>query len=139
MVLAGAGAGINELTALSGTAELVPTAKRGQYVGLVIFSILPFSPSILYAQMIAHASSWRYNGLFCGLFAFCGFVFTALFYFPPPRTNSAGYSRRKILARIDYVGGILSIGGVLMFLMGLQWGSQQVCFLTLQQYPIGKY
>ena len=49
MVIAGAGAGINELTAIAGTAELVPTAKRGQMVGLVIFSILPFTPSIMYA------------------------------------------------------------------------------------------
>lgn len=126
MVLAGAGAGINELTAIAGTAELVPTAKRGQMVGLVVFSILPFCPSILYAQLITAASSWRYVGLLCGLWAFLGFIITLLFYFPPPRQNSQGYSKKKILSRIDFVGGLLSISGSLLFLMGLQWGAEQV-------------
>lgn len=35
MSLAGAGAGIGELTALSGVGELVPVKKRGLYTGLV--------------------------------------------------------------------------------------------------------
>ena len=126
MVLAGAGAGINELTAIAGTAELVPTAKRGQMVGLVIFSIVPFCPSIMYAQLITRDSSWRYVGLLCGIYAFVAFIITLVFYFPPPRLNSAGYSRKKILSRIDYGGGLLSISGSLLFLMGLQWGAEQV-------------
>lgn len=131
MVLAGAGAGVNELTAIAGTAELVPTSKRGPIVGLVIFSILPFCPSILWAQLIYKASgTWRYIGLFCGLWATLGFLFTLFFYFPPPRLNSEGYSRKKILSRIDWVGGALSISGCLLFLMGLQWGSQQVRLFT---------
>lgn len=125
MVLAGAGAGMNELTSIAGTAEMVPTAKRGPIVGLVVFSILPFCPSVLWGQLIVKASSWRYVGLFCGLWAFCGLVFTVFFYFPPPRTNSEGYTKRKILSRIDWIGGLLSISGFLLLLMGLQWGSQQ--------------
>ena len=47
MVLSGLGAGLNELIALAGTAELVPVRKRGTYVGLVVFTILPFCPSVL--------------------------------------------------------------------------------------------
>lgn len=125
MVLAGAGAGINELISIAGTAELVPTAKRGPYVALVIFSIFPWTPAVMYAQLIHRASSWRYIGLVCGVWAFLGLVFTACFYFPPRRVNSEGYSRKKTLARIDWVGGLLSIAGFLLFLMGLQWGSQQ--------------
>ena len=128
MTIAGAGAGINELTAIAGTAELVPTAKRGPMVGLVVFSITPFCPSILYAQLITRDSSWRYVGLFCGLWTFIGLISTIVFYFPPQRVNSAGYSRRKIASRIDFVGGLLSIGGVLLFTMGLQWGSQQYAY-----------
>lgn len=42
MALAGVGAGINELTALAATAELAPTAKRGKYVAVLIFTIIPF-------------------------------------------------------------------------------------------------
>jgi len=125
MVIAGAGAGINELTALAGTAELVPTAKRGAYVGGMIFTILPWCPSVLYAQLINRAAGWRYVGLVCAVWAFVGLVLVILFYNPPDRVNSEGYSRRKILARIDYVGGLLSIGGVVLFLMGIQWGGYQ--------------
>lgn len=35
-------------------------------------------------------------------------------------------TRRQILAEIDYVGGFLSIVGLILFLMGLQWGGYQV-------------
>lgn len=122
MALAGVGAGINELTALAATAELAPTAKRGKYIAVLIFTILPFCPSVLWAQLIARDSSWRYVGLLCGLWAFAGLVMTALFYFPPPRVNSTGLTRREIVAQIDFVGGFLSISGLILLLMGLLWG-----------------
>lgn len=112
MVFAGIGAGINELTALAVTSELAPTAKRGKYVAVLIFTIIPFCPSVLWGQLIASHSSWRWIGLFCGLWAFIGLVLTAVFYFPPPRINSQGMSRKETLAQIDYVGGILSIAGM---------------------------
>lgn len=53
MTIAGAGAGISELTALAVTSELAPTAKRGKYVAILIFTIVPFVPSGIYAQLIA--------------------------------------------------------------------------------------
>ncbi|KAI9642085.1 hypothetical protein NHQ30_009956 [Ciborinia camelliae] len=125
MAIAGAGAGINELTALAATSELAPTAKRGKYVAVLIFTILPFCPSVLWGQLIASHSSWRYVGLFCGLWAFVGFVVTAIFYFPPPRVNSTGLSRREVISRIDFVGGFLSIAGLILFVAGLLWGGYQ--------------
>ena len=80
MALAGVGAGINELTALAATSELAPTSKRGKYVAVLIFTILPFCPSVLWGQLIASHSTWRYVGLFCGLWAFIGFVMTGQYY-----------------------------------------------------------
>lgn len=112
MVFAGVGAGINELTALAVTSELAPTRQRGKYVAILIFTIVPFCPSVLWGQLIAQAGSWRYVGLLCALWAFIGLVLTAVFYFPPPRVNSAGMSRKEVLAQIDYVGGFLSIAGM---------------------------
>lgn len=53
MTIVGAGAGVAELTALSVVSELAPTRKRGQYVAILIFTIVPFVPSSLYAQIIA--------------------------------------------------------------------------------------
>ncbi|CZR51778.1 probable trichothecene efflux pump [Phialocephala subalpina] len=125
MAIAGAGAGINELTALAATSELAPTAKRGKYVAVLIFTIIPFCPSVLWGQLIAYHSTWRYVGLFCALWAFIGLVMTAIFYFPPPRVNSTGLSRREIIGQIDFVGGFLSIVGIILFIAGLLWGGYQ--------------
>jgi MFS family permease len=72
MVFAGVGAGINELTALAATSELAPTAKRGKYVAILIFTILPFCPSVLWGQLIAANSSWRWVGALCAIWAFIG-------------------------------------------------------------------
>jgi MFS family permease len=127
MVFSGIGAGINELTALAVTSELAPTSQRGKYVAILVFTIIPFCPSVLWAQLIASQSpsAWRWIGLWCGLWALIGLVLTAVFYHPPPRVNSAGMSRKEVLAQIDYVGGLLSVSGMLLFMMGMQWGGYQ--------------
>ncbi|KAG9578778.1 MFS multidrug transporter-like protein, partial [Aureobasidium melanogenum] len=119
------GAGINELTALAATSELAPTAKRGKYVAILIFTILPFCPSVLWAQLIAANSSWRWVGALCAIWAFIGLVLTAVFYFPPPRVNSQGLSKAEILKQVDYVGGLLSVSGMILFMAGMQWGGYQ--------------
>lgn len=118
MTFAGVGAGINELTALAVTSELAPTRKRGKYVAILVFTILPFTPSVLWAQLIASHSNWRYCGALCGAWAAVGFIMTAIFYFPPPRANSHGLTKREIIGQIDYVGGFLSISGMLLFMAG---------------------
>lgn len=126
MALAGSGAGINELTALAVASELAPTSKRGTYVAVLVFSIVPFCPSVLWAQLIASHSSWRYVGLFCAVWAFVGLVITAIFYFPPPRVNSSGLSNWEIVGQIDFIGGFLSTSGMILFLAGLLWGGYMV-------------
>jgi hypothetical protein len=128
MAIAGAGAGVCELTALAATAEMAPTRKRGKYVAFLIFTIAPFAPSVLWAQLIADAGSWRHVGAFCAAWSGLGLIITALFYFPPPRVNSEGLSRAEVIKRIDFVGGFLSIGGLILFLAGMQWGGYQVGF-----------
>lgn len=125
MAIAGAGAGINELTSLAVASELAPTKKRGTYVAALIFTILPFCPSVLYGQLIASRGTWRYVGLFCGVWAFIGLVLTAIFYHPPPRELTVGMSRREVLKRVDFIGGFLSISGLLLFMAGIQWGGYQ--------------
>lgn len=125
MTIAGAGAGINELTALAVTSELAPTRQRGKYVAFLVFTIIPFCPSVLWGQLIASHSSWRYCGALCGAWAAVGLIMTIVFYFPPPRVNSQGLTRSEIIKQIDFVGGLLSIAGMLLFMMGLQWGGYQ--------------
>jgi hypothetical protein len=133
MAIAGAGAGINELTALAVTSELAPTRKRGKYVAVLVFTILPFCPSVLWAQLIAARGGWRYCGLLCGIWAFVGLVMTIIFYHPPPRVNSQGLTKMEVFKQIDFVGGFLSIVGMLVFMAGLQWGGYQVCSSASKQ------
>lgn len=134
-MFSGLGAGLNELIALAGTAEMVPVAKRGTYVGLVVLSILPFCPAVIYAQLIAEASNWRYNGIFVCIWNFLGLIFVWFFYKDPPKPANV-LSKKEILKQVDYIGGILSIGGVLCFMMGMQWGAEQVSPCT--HFRIGK-
>ncbi|OCT44607.1 putative major facilitator superfamily transporter [Cladophialophora carrionii] len=123
MTIAGAGASIGELTALAGTAELVPVKKRGIYLACVTFFICPFFPYVLYSQLLSAHATWRwglwitviYNGVFFG-----GVL---LFYFPDSHILRKGtLSRAEIAKRIDYVGAVLSITGVILFLVALQSG-----------------
>ena len=133
MALSGIGAGINELTALAVTSEIAPRRKRGLYNAAIVFTILPYCPSIMWAQLVVSKTSWRYIGLWCGLWSFVGLVLTVVFYHPPPRANSAGMSRKEILGRIDYVGGLLSISGMLLFMVGIALSSATRSTLTVWQ------
>jgi len=125
MTLSGIGAGINELTALAATSEMAPTSKRGKYVAVLIFTIIPFCPSVLWGQLIAYHAGWRWCGLLCGVWAAIGFFLTLFFYFPPPRVNSMGLTRKEIISQIDFMGGFLSISGMILFMAGMQWGGYQ--------------
>jgi hypothetical protein len=136
MAIAGVGAGISELTALAATSELAPTSKRGKYVAVLIFTILPFCPSVLWGQLIAYHSTWRYCGLLCGVWVSIGFFLTLIFYFPPPRVNSVGLSRKEVISQIDFMGGFLSISGMILFMAGMQWGGYQVFSHHLPTYNI---
>lgn len=124
-VFSGIGAGLNELIALAGTAEVVPIKDRGKYVGLVVFTILPFCPSVLWAQLIAEASNWRYNGILVGVWNLLGLLLCVFFYKDPSRLTDE-YTARHVLREVDYVGGVLSTVGITLFMMGLQWGASQV-------------
>lgn len=121
-VLNGVAAGILELTALAVAGEISPTKKRGLYVGGIVCTILPYCPSVLYAQLVTTKGSWRWIGLWIGAWAFVGFLLTFIFYWPPDRANRTGLSRREMARRIDYVGALLSAGGLTLFLAGLTWG-----------------
>lgn len=123
MVLSGMAIGIQLLTSIAAVTELVPIYKRGITIGYIVMGFLPFAPASLYGQLLAE-HSWRYVGLIIGALALISFVILAIWYKPPPRENSLGLSRREILGRIDYIGSVLSIGGITLFLVGLNWGGQ---------------
>ncbi|TQS32790.1 hypothetical protein Golomagni_06885, partial [Golovinomyces magnicellulatus] len=61
----------------------------------------------------------------CGAWNFIGLIGIVFCYRPPPRDAAKGLTAGQILKRIDYVGAFLSIGGVTLFLVGLQAGGYQ--------------
>ncbi|RMZ76792.1 hypothetical protein DV737_g4655, partial [Chaetothyriales sp. CBS 132003] len=104
---------------------LALAGKRGAYVAVLVFTVLPFVPSSLYAQLIASHATWRYCGLIICVWNGLALIITSVFYFPPPRPNSMGKTKKQVLAEIDYVGGLLSVSGLVLFLAGMQWGGYQ--------------
>jgi hypothetical protein len=68
------------------------------------------------------SSTWRWGAWISVIFGGVNFLLLFIFYHPPPRTNSLGLSKMQILARIDYLGILLSIGGLTLFLLAIQWG-----------------
>ncbi|KAK4145381.1 major facilitator superfamily domain-containing protein, partial [Dichotomopilus funicola] len=128
MSITGIGTGINELTALAGTAELVPLSRRGYYIAGMVLTVLPFLPSAMYAQLIASVANWRYIAVLTTVWTFLGLVATALFYTPPPPLHARPRTwgeRKALLRRTDLVGGLLSIGGLAGFEVGILGGGYQ--------------
>lgn len=113
----------NELP--SSVAEITPVKWRGVTLSLVTFSILPFIPYLIYIQELELHATWRWAFLIVGVWNFIGFVGLTFCYHPPPRHNVDGLTRMDILKQIDYIGALLSIGGVALFLVGLQAGGYQ--------------
>ncbi|KAM7221053.1 MFS drug efflux pump [Rhypophila decipiens] len=139
MAVSGVGTGISELTVIAGVADIVPVSKRGYYTAFVTLSVLPFIPSVLWAQLIAYSSTWRYISLFTGLWSTVALVLTVLCYSPasppPPRLEAGSEtpSTFRLFMRLDWVGGIISIAGLACLEIGLlsggytaPWASPQV-------------
>ncbi|KAI1105353.1 MFS multidrug transporter-like protein [Jackrogersella minutella] len=123
MAIMGCGAGVLELTALAVAGEMAPTQKRGIYVGCIIMTVIPYAPSVLYAQWVA-VYSWRWLALWIGGWSFVGLILTAIFFFPPKKEREAELHWRQALSQIDFIGGLLSTAGFTLFLAGLTWGGQ---------------
>ncbi|KIW09922.1 hypothetical protein PV08_11698 [Exophiala spinifera] len=122
MALSGAGAGICELTALAGISDIVPVRKRGLALALMTGCIIPFTPYVMYSQLLSTYHTWRWGQWISLIWNGLVFIGLATTYFPKAHPRMEGFSKSKILARIDYVGAVLSITGITIFLVALQAG-----------------
>lgn len=136
MALSGVGAGINELTAIAGTAELAPTSQRGTYVAALIMTLLPWCPSVLWAQLIAANLGWRYVGVLIIVYTAVGMLVAVFFYFPPPPSVTSTLSRKEVFQRIDFVGGLTSVAGITLVVAAILWGGYTVRHPGLSSYVI---
>ncbi|KAL2809258.1 fungal trichothecene efflux pump-domain-containing protein [Aspergillus granulosus] len=97
-VFAGMGIAIQELMAIAAIVEIVPTSTG--------------------------RASWRYYACLIVCWDAVTLILIAAVYHPPPRPNAAGLSRIEKLRRIDIPGGILMAAGLVLFLIGFNWGGQ---------------
>ncbi|OJI98673.1 hypothetical protein ASPVEDRAFT_123073 [Aspergillus versicolor CBS 583.65] len=136
----GIGIAVQELMAIAAIVEIVPTMHRGYYIAIIVTSFLPFAPGSLYGALIAQ-SSWRYCACFIAIWNFITAVIIGIFYNPPPMAlkNVSGLTWKQKVKRIDFLGGLIMTCGLILLLMGINWGGQQypwssgrvISFLTL--------
>lgn len=122
MALAGAGAGIGELTGLAGISEIVPVKHRGYSIAALTAFVFVFTPYIFYCQLLGTRASWRWIAWISLIYNGITGLGLLVFYHPHNHTRAEGFSYSTILKKIDYVGGFLSIVGLTLFLVALQAG-----------------
>ncbi|KAF2211094.1 hypothetical protein CERZMDRAFT_43939 [Cercospora zeae-maydis SCOH1-5] len=125
MALAGAGAGIGELTGLAGLAETVPVKQRGYSLAVLTAFVLPFCPYVMYCELFSTRGAnptWRWGTWISLIYNAITLVGLAIFYFPHAHVRAEGMRFTQVAKRIDYVGGLLSIIGLALFLVALQSG-----------------
>ena len=105
--------------------------KRATYVGLIVFTILPFAPSPVWAQLITRESNWRYVGALVATWNFIGLILLTIFYKDPVKHVRPA---KEVLREVDFVGGFLSTAGVVLFMMGMQWGAREVGYDMLWNF-----
>lgn len=129
MVVTGVGTGINELTVVAGTSELVPISQRGYYLAAVTLTITPYIPSVMYAQLISSSSTWRFIAVLTSGSALIAFAMTFMFYSPPLPPNAQRHStmseKMALIKNMDLLGGFLSIAGLAVVEIGILGGGYQ--------------
>ena len=133
MAIEGVGAALGELTAVAAVGELAPVHHRGYYTSAIFSLIFPFCLNTMYAQLYGANSTWRWSAWISIGYTIVVLIMLVLFYNPPPRKAIQELSKKEILKRIDYLGGVLSIAGFCLFLLAIQeggytkpWGSARV-------------
>lgn len=119
----GIGAALLEINALAAVNEIAPNKLRGFYTSMLIWTIVPFFPLGIYALELAEHATWRWNVWIPLVWCVIGQVMTFFFYHPPPRAFlGKELTRSQKFSRIDWLGILLSLSGLVLFLFGLACG-----------------
>lgn len=110
-------------------AEVVPKRYRAPILGGGTFlaSLAGVAGQISQGAFMKYAVGGQNKGWRIGLYIGAGFFFLAfinllVFYHPGGRPNPEGFSLRKRFVKIDWLGIFLGTSGLLLFLIGLQYG-----------------
>jgi len=109
--------------------ELVPNRQRGPFNALVLSTSIPFAvfgPPVARAFYSNTALQWRWSyilGCIINAVAAATFFF---FYHPPSyeQLHVGGKSMMRQLKGLDWAGIFLFTAGLVLFLVGLNWGGQ---------------
>jgi len=90
----------------------VPVKTRGVILAFMIACILPFTPYVIYGQLLASHVGWRWGIWLCLIYNGIVLVGLVCTYFPQTHPRMEGMSKLDVAKRIDYVGAVLSIVGL---------------------------
>ncbi|KAF4636561.1 hypothetical protein G7Y89_g1524 [Cudoniella acicularis] len=120
-------AGAVQISFTVAIAELVPNKHRPLWISGIFFSsfeIACFGPVIAQKLVTNTAAGWRWSFYLDIIVAGLAVVLFYFFYHPPNfQLLHKNRSRMEQLKRMDFVGLVLFIGGLAVFLIGLNWGS----------------
>lgn len=108
-------------------AELIPNKWRGYNNALLFFMAVPFSTfgPIIARNFLATSQSWRWSYYINLILTGLAIILATVFYHPPIFEQlHTRASKRKVIKDIDYLGILLFVAGLVLFLIGLSWGGQ---------------
>ena len=107
-------------------AELLPNKWRGYNNALLFFMSVPFSvfgPIVARDLIENTARGWRWSYYINLILSGMAILLAAVFYHPPIFEQlHTRASKKKVLRELDYLGILLFVGGLVLFLIGLSWG-----------------
>ncbi|KAF2434010.1 fungal trichothecene efflux pump [Tothia fuscella] len=106
--------------------ELVPNKWRGYAIGALFSSSFPFAafvPVIAQSFILNTSAGWRWSYYLNIIVAGIAVVLFYLFYHPPTYNMlHTRHSKKDILKMFDLGGLLLFTAGLVLFLIGLNWG-----------------
>lgn len=96
----------------SSISEIVPVKHRGYSIAALTCFVAVFTPYIFYCQLLGTRATWRWTAWISLIYNGITGIGIVVFYHPHNHTRAEGFSYSTILAKIDYVGGALSISGL---------------------------
>ena len=117
-------------------AELIPNKWRGYNNALLFFMAVPFSTfgPIIARNFVANTSQgWRWSYYVNLILTGLAIGLAIVFYHPPIFEQlHTRASKRKVIKELDYLGMLLFVAGLILFLLGLRYVRLSICLTYLR-------